>query len=45
VDRASVSDASVLTAWIDPQKTNREALIEALTKARVEIPAAPSKTP
>jgi hypothetical protein len=38
VDRASVSDGSVLTAWIDSQKTNREALVEALKKARVEIP-------
>jgi hypothetical protein len=45
VDRASVSDASVLTAWIDPQKTNREALLEALKQARVEIPEAPPKTP
>ena len=38
VDRASVSDGSVLTAWIDSQKTNPEVLVEALKKARVEIP-------
>jgi hypothetical protein len=38
VERASVSDASVLTAWIDASKTNREALVEALKNARVELP-------
>ncbi len=39
VERASVSNASVVTAWIDPAKTNREALEAALKKARVELPA------
>lgn len=38
VDRASISDGSVLTAWIDSKKTNRESLVEALKKARVEVP-------
>ena len=38
VDRASVSSEGVLTAWIDPARTNRAALVEALKKARVELP-------
>lgn len=39
VARASVSsETRVLTAWIETGKTNREALIEALKKARVELP-------
>jgi ribosomal protein L10 len=39
VDRATVSNSGVLTAWIDSAKTNREALEAALKKARVELPA------
>lgn len=40
VERATVdSKTSVLTAWIDGTKTKREALIEALKKARVELPS------
>jgi hypothetical protein len=40
VEQANVSEKpSQVTAWIDPSKTNREALIEALKKARVEFPA------
>ncbi|HRX53411.1 MAG: heavy-metal-associated domain-containing protein [Verrucomicrobiales bacterium] len=39
VARASVSsETGVLTAWIETGKTNRETLIEALKKARVELP-------
>ena len=38
VERATVTK-DVLTAWIDPAKTNREALEAALKKARVELPA------
>ena len=38
VDRANVSDAGVLTAWIEASKTHREALIDALKKARIELP-------
>jgi hypothetical protein len=37
VERAIVSASSLLTAWIDPAKTNREALIAALKKGHVEL--------
>ncbi len=38
VERATVnSDSRTLTAWIDATKTHREALVEALKKARVEL--------
>ena len=39
VERATVTNAGLLTAWIDPAKTNREALEAVLKKARVELPA------
>ena len=39
VERATVTNAGLLTVWIDPAKTNREALEGALKKARVELPA------
>jgi hypothetical protein len=39
VENATVTTAGQLTAWIDPAKTNREALVAALKKARVELPA------
>jgi copper chaperone CopZ len=40
VERATVdSKASVVTAWIDAAKTNREVLIAALKKGRVEFPS------
>ena len=40
VERATVSsEKGLLTAWIDPAKTNRAALEEALKKAHVESPA------
>ena len=40
VERATVdSKTSVLTAWIDSGVTKRETLIEALKKARVELPS------
>ena len=39
VERATVTNAGLLTVWIDPAKTNREALEAALKKARVELPA------
>jgi len=40
VERASVtSDTHVLTAWIDPAKTNREALEAALKKSQVQLVA------
>ncbi|MEQ1841215.1 MAG: heavy metal-associated domain-containing protein [Verrucomicrobiales bacterium] len=39
VERASVnSDSLTLSVWIDPTKTNKEALEAALKKARVELP-------
>ena len=38
VDRASVSKEGTLTVWIDPAKTNRDALIDSLKKAHVEVP-------
>jgi hypothetical protein len=41
VERATVTDASLLTVWIDPAKTNRSALEEALKKARVDLPPKP----
>ncbi len=37
VEHATVSESALLTARIDPAKTNREALIEALKKGRVEL--------
>ncbi len=37
VEHATVSESSLVTAWIDPAKTSREALIEALKKGRVEL--------
>lgn len=39
VEHATVSNSGVIAAWIDPAKTNREALEAALKKARVELPA------
>ncbi len=40
VERASITaDTHVLTAWIDPAKTNREALEAALKKQQVQLPA------
>ena len=39
VERATVTNAGLLTVWIDPAQTNREALEAALKKARVELPA------
>ncbi len=39
VERATVNSANrTLTVWIDPVKSNKEALIAALKKARVELP-------
>ena len=39
VERATVNSANrTLTAWIDPARTNKEALVAALKKARVELP-------
>lgn len=37
VEHATVNEAGLLTAWIDPAKTKREALIEALKKGRLEV--------
>ena len=37
VESATVTGAGLLTAWIDPAKTNRAALEAALKKARVEL--------
>lgn len=37
VERATVNDKALLTAWIDPAKTNREALEAALKKGHVEL--------
>jgi len=37
VERATVNEAGLLTAWIDPAKTDRVALEGALKKARVEL--------
>ncbi len=37
VERATVNENALLTAWIDPAKTNREALEAALKKGRVEL--------
>jgi len=37
VEHATVNEAGLLTAWIDPAKTKREALIEALKKGRLEL--------
>ena len=38
VDRASVTGEGVLTVWIDATKTNREVLVDALKKARIDLP-------
>ena len=39
VSRAAIStEPSAVSAWIDPTKTSREALIEALTKKNVPLP-------
>lgn len=44
VERATASFRdSLVTAWIDPEKTNRAALEEALTKKRVTLPTPLSK--
>ncbi|MCX6852802.1 MAG: hypothetical protein NTY98_28265 [Verrucomicrobia bacterium] len=37
VERATVNETALLTAWIDPAKTNREALEAALKKGHVEL--------
>lgn len=37
VERATVNEAGLLTAWIDPAKANREALEAALKKGRIEL--------
>ena len=37
VEHATVNETGLLTAWIDPAKTKREALINALKKGRVEL--------
>ncbi|MCF7787966.1 MAG: hypothetical protein K9N47_17730 [Prosthecobacter sp.] len=37
VERATVNESALLTAWIDPTKTNREDLEAALKKGRVEL--------
>ena len=37
VERATVNEKALLTAWIDPAKTNREALEAALKKGHVEL--------
>ena len=37
VERATVNEKALLTVWIDPAKTNREALVAALKKGRVEL--------
>lgn len=37
VEHATVSESALLTAWIDPAKTNREALEAVLKKGRVEL--------
>ncbi len=37
VERATVNEAGLLTAWIDPAKTDRTALETALKKGRVEL--------
>ena len=38
VENVIVSESSLVTAWIDSTKTNREALIAAMKKARIEFP-------
>jgi copper chaperone CopZ len=41
VERVTVSvDSPTVTAWIDPAKTNREAIEAALKKAQVSVPSA-----
>ncbi len=37
VERATVNEHALLTAWIDPAKTNRDALEAALKKGHVEL--------
>lgn len=37
VEHATVSPTNLLSIWIDPAKTNRDALLEALKKGRVEV--------
>ena len=37
VERATVNEKALLTVWIDPAKTNREALVAAWKKGRVEL--------
>ena len=37
VERATVNEKALLTVWIDPAKTNREALVAALKKGNVEV--------
>jgi hypothetical protein len=37
VERSTINESALLTAWIDPAKTNREALEAALKKGRVEL--------
>ena len=39
VERAQVNETGLLTAWIDPAKTDRKKLEEALKKGRVELKA------
>lgn len=38
VENVSVSETSLVTAWVQPSKTNREALIAALKKVGIELP-------
>ncbi|MCX6836851.1 MAG: hypothetical protein NTX35_03450 [Verrucomicrobia bacterium] len=38
VENVIVSETSLVTAWIDATKTNREALIAAMKKVRIEFP-------
>ena len=38
VENVIVSETSLVTAWVQPSTTNREALIAALKKARIELP-------
>ena len=37
VEHATVNESGLVTAWIDPARTNREALEAALKKGRVEL--------
>ena len=38
VENVIVSETSLVTVWVAPSKTDREALIAALKKARIELP-------